>query len=528
MAEKKPPSRARTPWWSEAGPSPKPPSDQSDVPPETPGRSSSTEWFDRREPFLNALAARLMPLEERAQRIETDLAGFREDVRAYAEETGRTLGELEKELAGLRDRADEHAGRLEQRLGTGFHELGDAQESLRARVDEVEETTGGRIVELERVVLEDLAGKAEESDGRVVEVERSLRGRVEEIEGSIRTRVDEIETTLRSRVDEVASALGAAIGSVQARVDRSPAGTDVDSLRSALGAAAESLRREVAESRQALEASLTKTAERMHADQTKVAERARTDQANTSERLVGRLSKSINELEAGFARVSRLADVIETLGRKRAFNELVESEHALREEQAALAGQLQQAAASVAGLATNLGGRIDGLEERLRGAGEKLSALDRIPVEASDRVADAIERVRGTLEDALGERFAGEVGESIAKLRSELEAGVPVKEVLTRLHELARSQEDVSRAQREVEELSSSLRSDVTRLRKAIEGWGRPQTAPQLAQQLRAIDQRVSSVEGEVRGLVEAVSARVTEQVLEALESRKRRGLLRR
>jgi hypothetical protein len=517
MAEKRPPSRAREPWWSEPGRSPTTSTDRSDVPPETSERSPAPEWFDRREPFLNALAARLMPLEERARRIETDLAAFRGDVRAFAEETGRTLGALEKELTGLRDRADEHAGRLEQRLGAGLQEVGGAQESLRGRIDEAEEATGGRIASLERIVLEGLARRAEESDKRVGEVERSLRGRV-----------DEIETTLRTRVDEVATSLEAAIGSVQARVDRSPAGTDVDSLRSALAAAAESLRREVSESRRALEASLTKTAERMRADQAKVAERTRTDQTKASERLVGRLSKSIGELEAGFTRVSRLADVIETLERKRAFNELVESEHALREEQAGLAGQLKQAAAAVAGQATDLSGRIDGLEERLRVAGEELGALDRIPIEASERVTDAIDRVRGTLEDALGERFAGELGGSIAKLRSELEAGVPVKEVLGRLHELARSQGDVSRAQREVEELSSSLRSDVTRLRKAIEGWGKPQTAPQLAQELRAIDQRVSSLEGDVRGLVEAVSARVTEQVLEALESRKRRGLLRR
>jgi hypothetical protein len=469
-----------------------------------------------------------MPLEERARRIETDLANFHEDVRAFVDETGRTLGALDKELAGLRDRADEHAGRLEQRLGAGLQEAGSAQESLRARVNEAEEATGGRIAALERVVLEGLALRAEESGKRVGEVERSLRGRVEDIEGSLRTRVDEIETTLRSRVDEVATALGAAIGSVQARVDQSPAGTDVDSLRSALGASAESLRRAVAESRQALESSLTRTAERMRADQAKVAERMRTDQTKSSERLVGRLSKSIGELEGGFARVSRLADVIETLERRRAFNELVESEHALREEQAALAGQLQQAAAAVGGQATNLGRRIDGLEERLRAAGEELGALDRIPVEASDRVTEAIERVRGTLEVALGERFAEGLEGSITQLRSELEAGVPVKEVLSRLQELARSQQDVSRAQREVEGLASALRSDVTRLRKAIEGWGKPQTAPQLAQEVQGIERRVSSLEGEVRGLVEAVSARVTEQVLEALESRKRHGLLRR
>jgi hypothetical protein len=76
------------------------------------------------------------------------MAAFREDVRSFTEETERTMGELEKELIALRDRADEHAGRLEQRLGTGLQEVAAAEESFRARVDDAEEKTGGRIAEL--------------------------------------------------------------------------------------------------------------------------------------------------------------------------------------------------------------------------------------------------------------------------------------------------------------------------------------------------------------------------------------------
>lgn len=240
------------------------------------------------------------------------------------------------------------------------------------------------------------------------------------------------------------------------------------------------------------------------------------------------MSKSIGELEAGFARIGRLADVIETLGSKRAFSELVESEAALRVEQVALTGKLQEAAAAVSEQVASLGNSIDGLEGRLRASGDELGALERIPAEASERVTEAIERLRRSLEATLGDRFAGEVGGSIERLRSELEAGVPVQEVLVRLHDLARSHEGVSRAHREVEELTASLRSDVTRLRKTIEGWGKPRTAPQLAQDLKAVEERVAALESEVGGLVEAVSARVTEQLLEALDARKRRGLLRR
>ena len=456
------------------------------------------------------------------------MAAFREDVRSFAEETGRTMGELEKELISLRDRADEHAGRLEQRLGTGLQEVAVAEESLRARVDDAQEETGGRIAELGQTVLGGLSRAKEQSDERVDVAERSIRGRVDEIEASLRARVDGIADALRTRVDEIGTELSAALGSVQARVEQAPVRTEIETLRKTLDSAAGSLGRAVAESRKAIESSLSDTADRMRADQAKGAERMRADQAKASQRLAERLSRSIGELEAGFTRVSRLADVIETLGRRRAFNELVESEQALRKEQAALTGQLEQASAALAEQATSLGRRIDGLQERLRAVGEELGTLEGIPTEASSRVTDAIERLRGTLEDALAERFAGEVGASIARLRSELETGVPVNDLLSRLHELTRSQEDVSRAQHEVEELSASLRSDVTQLRKAIEGWGKPKMAPQLAQELQAVEGRVSALESEVRGLAEAVSTRVSEQVLEALEARKRRGLLRR
>jgi hypothetical protein len=517
MADKRPPSRAREPWWSEPGQSPKPPEEEPAVPSPTSGRAPSLDWFDRREPFLNALAAKLEPLEEGTARIETALAAFRTDVRSFAEETGRMLGELEKEFIGLRDRVDEHAGRLEQRIGSGFEAVERVGESVRGRVEQAEETVGGRVAALEEAALGSIARRAERSEERAAGLERALRGRVEEIEGS-----------LRARIDEVAATLGAAVGAVQARVDQAPVRTEVESLGKALEAAADSLRRAVAESRQALESSLSGTAERMRADQAKVAERMRADQSKAGQHLTERVSKSIGDLAAGFARISRLADVIETLGRKRAFNELVEGEAALREEQVALTGKLQAAATAVSEQATSLGRRIDGLESRLRATGDELGALERIPAEASEHVTEAVERLRGALEVALGERFAGEIAGSIERLRSELDAGVPVAEVLSRLDKLARSQEDVSRAHREVEELTSSLRSDVTRLRKAIEGWGKPRTAPQLAQDLQAVEGRVAALEGEVRGLVEAVSARVTEQVLEALDARKRRGLLRR
>jgi hypothetical protein len=540
MADKRLPPSSRAPWWSESGRTSKPAGEPVEGNPPSSSRPANLDWFDRREPFLNALAARLEPLEERARSLETVLSSFRGEVRSFAQETVRTLGEVEKELIGLRDRTDEHAGRLEERVTSGLGDLAETvrrqarasaddvartareaaagtEESVRVRIGEEEESLGARIAALERAVLERVSEAAVESGARLEGADRELRGRL-----------DEIASGLGARIDEISESLGAAIGSVQARVDQSPGLKDVESLENTLEASAEALRRAVAESRQSLEAFLSKTADRMRADQAKGAQRMQADQAKAGERLSERLSKSIGEMEAGFARVSRLAEVIETLGRKRAFQELIESERALREEQSSMVGQLREAGGAVEQHATALGRRIDSLEGRLTAAADQLGALEQVPAAASESVAEAIERLRGTLQETLGERFAGEVGRSVERLRTELEAGVPVKEVLTRLRELAATQEEVSRAQRQVEELSASLRSDVTQLRKTIEGWGKPRTAPQLAEELLALEGRVSALETEVGGLVEAVSARVTDRVREALEARKRRGLLRR
>jgi DNA-binding ferritin-like protein len=540
MADKRLPSSSRAPWWSERGRTSKPADEPAQDAPASSSRPPNLDWFDRREPFLNALAARLEPLEERARALDSDLSAFREEVRTFAEETVRTLGEIEKELIGLRDRSDEHAGRLDERFTSRLGELaGTVREQARARADDValaareaateteesvkariaqgEASLEARIAALEWAVLARVAEAAEESGSRLDRADRALRGRLEEI-----------ASALGARVDEVATALGTALASIQARVDQSPARTDVEALGNTLEVSADALRRAVAESRQSLESSLSRTADRMRADQAKGAQRMQADQAKAGERLAERLSKSIGELEAGFARVSRLAEVIETLGRRRAFQELIESERALRDEQSSMVGRLREAGDAVAEHATTLGQRIDRLEARLSGAADELGSLEQVPAAAAEGVAEAIERLRGTLQETLGERFAGEVDRSVERLRAELEAGVPVKETLTRLQELAATQGEVWRAQRQVEELSTSLRSDVTQLRKTIEGWGKPRTAPQLSEELRAVEGRVSALETEVGGLVEAVSTRVTDRVLEALENRKRRGLLRR
>lgn len=479
--------------------------------------------FERREPFLDALGARLTPLEDNARRIADELNVVRDEMRSFAEDTHRSLSDLGKALSELRDRADEQASVLWERMAQGLAEVdqtvrregksraedlatasrkavASAEERLRVRTDEAEKSAAQRDDGTRRAMeagFERTLGGTQES---IQAMRGAALGRMEETAQATQARLGELEKTVLGRMSSVGAALDEA---------------------SAV------LRTAVAEARQALESAVASAADRLQADHARTTDRLRADQAKGNERLAERLSKSIGELEAGFARISRLADNIETLGQKRAFQELVRSEAALREEQADFVGRLLEAGSAVAEQAGSLSQRIAGLEGRLVAAGQEIEALERLPAEASAQVAAAVDHMRADFEEVLGRRFAGEVGGSVDRIRSELEAGVPVKELLGRLQELARSQVDVSRAQRELEKLSASVGSEAKHLRQAIEGWGKPQTAPQLAEELQALEGRVSIIEGEVAGLVEAVAARVTERVLEALQARKRRGLRR-
>jgi cell division septum initiation protein DivIVA len=204
------------------------------------------------------------------------------------------------------------------------------------------------------------------------------------------------------------------------------------------------------------------------------------------------LAEPMKALHSGLDRVERLTAVIESLGHRRGFRELVESEEALRREQAAFVDRLSAASDAVA--------------EGVSGLAQRISLL----------------------EESLEQRLGRTLHSAIAEIRSELERGVPVQEVLARLAELARAQGELARAQHQVEAMSEALRSESVRLRTAIEGWGRPKTVPEVAAGVRDLNERVEELEGRMANLAEDVAERVTRQVLDALEARGRRGLFRR
>jgi hypothetical protein len=119
MAEAKPPSRE--PWWEERGRVPEPIPDQAEDESPAPPAEAPPElsWFERREPFLKALSARIEPLEDVAVRIAADLSETRRQLQVFVEETRRSLTQLASSVADLHRDASSRADALASRVDRG-------------------------------------------------------------------------------------------------------------------------------------------------------------------------------------------------------------------------------------------------------------------------------------------------------------------------------------------------------------------------------------------------------------------------
>jgi uncharacterized phage infection (PIP) family protein YhgE len=548
MGEERPSSRTGAPWWQEPEPPAQPEPDSSGPAETTAPSPPELSWFERREPFLKALSARIEPVEQVVALTAAALQDTRTELASFVEETGRTLRDLSAAVAGLGEQLGTRAGALDRQVAEGVARLSEtlsgeittASEALTAavrasaretaqeataRTDEGSETVLERVSEASEEALAGLREAEEALRARLGEVEaalrtgvdeaaRDVRGRMEQAEEALRTRLGEVDEAGRGRLAEATTGLGEVVGDIGSRLDAVATAQQVDSVKAALDDAIRSLRQTVGEVRAGLEHAVRSTGVEL-----------REASGRDTGRLADRLSGPLRAVQTGLGRVDRLASVIDSLGRRRGFQELIEAERALRAEQTAFVDRLTTSSARVAEGVEDLAGRIDRLEEGLRAAAEDTRQL---PGHASERVTAAMEQTRATMEEALEQRFDRSLEVSIRGLRAELERGVPVQDLLQELRDLARVQAELAKAQHTVEGVADALRSEVVRLQGTIEGWGRPKTVPEVAAQLGALEERVTGLEGRVAGLVDAVADRVTEQVVEALEAKGRRGLFRR
>jgi archaellum component FlaC len=256
------------------------------------------------------------------------------------------------------------------------------------------------------------------------------------------------------------------------------------------------------------------------------------EHVSTMARYSEEFALALRPIAEGLARVDRLGSLIEAMGKRRGFQELVRSERALREEQTAFVQTLSEASTDLSSRVTGLAEQIRQLEERLESASQDARELKHLPAHATERVARAVERLRTELTVVLQDRFSEQLELSVSRLRTELEAGLPVKEAIDRLRALAGTQADLAQVQRSIDGVVAALRTDVKALRDRIQSWGKPRTAPALARELDQLGGRLDSLEGEIReGLADRVARSVTDSVVAAVEETdapQRRGLFHR
>lgn len=512
-------TRSGRPWWTRTprgtAPQPEPPPN-THVPAamsaEEAGRPAAT-WMDRREPILQALDVRIEPLEALLRRALDELASARGALDGFAERTttafqslaaaaeaARTEGRAHRD-EGAR-RAEEAAGHLDEtaaRLGAASRE---AYDRVLAEVREAEERLGGRLNNAWETLWAHVESEAKTASDTV---SAELAGFAESLRSNVSASAEAVGAELRAGLEGLKSDLAG-----------TPTPEDLVALRSAVREAASDARAAAETARDRIEALVAR------------AERSFEQAQARAEALVQHIARSTQALEAGFARVDRLASIVESLGRRRGFQELVASEERLREEQGAFVRDLAEASERVADRVEALGHRIEALEGHLEAATAEAVALRTLPENVSGTLSVQAERLRERMEETLQARFARDVERSTQQLRAELERGVPVTDTLRELRALASTQQELARAEERMEQAAAGLREELAGLRKRIDGWGRSGSAPRLAQELQSLEGRVGELEARLAdGLPEQIARQVSTEVLEALQS-KRRGLWRR
>jgi hypothetical protein len=575
-------SRSGRPWWSgtpkeiAAGTdavtstNPPAPGQATGAPPPSGGT-----WQDRREPILQAIDIRIEPLQRLITRTLEDLTAARSVLDGFAQSATSALHSLAAAAESVRSEARGHdadnatraqavTNRLDEvgaQLATSAREAHDRAAAQRGEIDE---RATAQLKEIDERATAALAALQQQQDRVASGVDElhtafgALSGRLGALVGDLEHHLSALEQSLAGRLagatdelrTEMAGTSEAASRALREEISRltESLGADIaatsQSVRADLQAVSESLRRGIAENLagtptpedlDALRSGVQEAAgrassvavaahERIEALLTQSEQAIEQTQTRT-DGLVDRVAHASQTLDSGFARVDRLASIIESLGRRRGFQELVSSEERLREEQATFVRDLAGASERVAERVEALAHHMEDLERRLEAAMAEAGALRTLPENVSGILSVQVERLRERLEKALDARFARGVQDSTKQLRAELEQGVPVSDTLRELRALVNTQQELARAQERAEQAGSALREELAALRNRIESWGRPGSAPRLAQEVQDLEGRVGEMEERLASsLPEEIAKRVTSDVLAALESKRRGG----
>jgi hypothetical protein len=390
----------------------------------------------------------------------------------------RAVGQLADLLAErLPERFAEDAGRQRDRLDGLARELGSAFRELVGNVQALRVRVGEEVAASERRVAEALAAAQERLEvatsgvtdvlrQRLTEHEVSLGGRLGEETAAIRQRLEGDGTALRERLDRDASALqerlDAAVANLRRLVEEVGAGfrSELEGLRTLPGqlgggmaairdavseiAAAHAhiderlsaisttsaetiLQARVDELGQTLGEILGEAAGTMRRDVKDALGAVRNELASMSQGMAALRSESdqrARELQEGFRRVDTLAEAIESIGQRRGFRQVVESDQRFVAEQEAMVERLADAGERLSERLSDVKSELEGLrqaaldaqagvlanEVRRRVAEELVTEemvtalLERIQTTFDQRFSSLVARIEARLEDVPRDR----------------------------------------------------------------------------------------------------------------------------
>ena len=481
-------------------------------------RRSVVLRFDRIERLLERVASGLPPLEElgrrTAERSEERLANL-EDL---GERTVKGLDALATDIEGVRERTIRELEEIveRQRREGAADLLEQLGAHVKAVVDDAHARTSQEVEAIRQVVTDATAGVAagmhevqqaqaqlarnSEDLARAIHAERketaeavralsrssetALRRATEEVVEALRAETTGVVRELKEEVRRDLEALGEAVEQALTGIRESMAG-DLSSVQDSLAGDLSGVREAVDRASSSIPAAAESQIAALRQEVTAATERIGTGQASLDQlvtSLIEQDRRAVDVLGAAMERIQGLADVIESLGARRGFRRLVESEEELREQQARLVSDL-------------------------KAEGESLAA--------------GIEETQQRME-SLEAHVATEMDRTVESVRSELAERIPLDQSLADVRDLAQAHRDLDKG-------TTILREELEVLRKRIESWGVPRSAPRLASNLADVEKRVATLEELLGDQVVRLEALIQagEQQMERM-SEGRRGVFRR
>jgi ABC-type transporter Mla subunit MlaD len=347
--------------------------------------------------------------------------GARSHLSALARELGAAFRTLLDDIRELRTAVGETVATSEDRLSRALAgaetRLGDAvsraSEAVRLRLDEGMAAIEGETASMKEGLHRNQAAMDDRLEGTTAGIQDQLT----ETMDALRAVLEQTATGLRADLEAfrgLPAQLGEGVAAVRdavAEMAAAHAGVEERLGQVAAAASAETLRAQMDQTGQALGEKLGEAAGEMRWEVQDVlkgvqeqlgslAEGVRDVQAETDKRAA--------TLQEGLQRVDKLAEAVETIGRRRGFRHVVESDERIREEQAAMVDRLADAAQVLSSHMEEVRAELGELQRTARDAqaGVLAEEIRRRVVDelvSEQMVATMMERVQTTFDERFQE-----------------------------------------------------------------------------------------------------------------------------